>query len=304
MQPARIKFQTKSDHYQLDDLWFMVGSLCNLKCIHCYVDSSPENDFLEQIALRDVQSYLQEAAGYGVRSVYFTGGEPFINREIIPMLEESLRHAQTTVLTNATTPVVRHFDQLDGLNREFPGKLVLRVSLDHFQESRHDAIRGSGTFAKSVRNAVELSKLGLRVVITVTPEVFRGNRLTSDTVEKEFQQLFHNQGVQIEVKVLPAVLEMGAQSRRRDNPSAFQIVTEDLMNEYSVQAESLMCYNGRSVLKRNGECRVYPCPVIYEVPEFDLGATLAESLAKPVPLTHRSCAQYCCVGPGKGSCTN
>jgi len=304
MGAAKIFFQRRAENHHMDDLWLMVGSLCNLKCIHCYVDSSPENDSLEQLTLAEVKTYLAEGARFGLRSVYFTGGEPFINKEIISMLHEALKQGEVTVLTNATTPIVRYMDQISELHRENEGRLVLRVSMDHYREDRHDAIRGEGTFQKTVRNTIELSRRGIRLVLTVTPEVYRGNRLPPDAIAEEFKRLFANKGADVEVKILPAVLELGAQTRRRDQASTFNIVTEESMKALSAQPESLMCYNGRSVLKRNGQCRVYPCPIIYEVPEFDLGATLLESFTRPVFLSHRSCAQYCCLGPGKGSCVN
>lgn len=304
MPVSTVSFQRKHGEFILSDLWFMVGSVCNLRCIHCYVDSSPDNNSLEQLMLSDVRQYLEEASRYGVRSIYFTGGEPFINREIIPMLQESLRLCDVTVLTNATTPIVRYLNALQTLYQEFGSSLTIRVSMDHYIESRHDAIRGAGTFRKTVENTMALCRSGMCPVITVTPEVFRGNHISSTVVAEEFRRLFQEQGADVSVKILPAVLEMGAQSERRDEPSPFQQVTDERLQQLSIGKESLMCYNGRSVLKKDGVCRVYPCPIIYELPEFDLGATLEESFRRPVRLAHRACSQYCCIGPGQSTCTN
>ncbi|MCI0442521.1 radical SAM protein [bacterium] len=303
-QVATVAFQREGGRIHLNDLWFMVGSRCNLRCIHCYVDSSPENDSLEQLTLQDVRTYLEEASRFGMRSVYFTGGEPFINRDIIAMLGEALKSGEVTALTNATTPIVRYLDELETLHREFHGRLIIRVSMDHYVEARHDAIRGKGMFRKTVENTVKLRQRQINVIVTVTPEVFRGNRVTSETVSQEFKRIFLQEGVELEVKVLPAVLEMGAQMRRRDEPSEFQIVSEERLEQLSIRKEGLMCYSGRSILKRNGECRVYPCPIIYEVPEYDLGATIEESFQRAIPLTHRACSQYCCVRANQSTCTN
>jgi hypothetical protein len=116
--------------------------------------------------------------------------------------------------------------------------------------------------------------------------------------------LFAERGAQVAVKVLPAVLEMGSQRRRMDHPSDLPALTEERVRELGVPVEGLMCHTGRSVLKKEGVCRVYPCPIIYEVPEYELGRTLAESFAKSVALAHPACALYCCRGRGAGSCKN
>jgi sulfatase maturation enzyme AslB (radical SAM superfamily) len=45
---------------QLKTLWFNTGTLCNLACSHCYIESSPSNDRLEFIRLSQVQQFLDE----------------------------------------------------------------------------------------------------------------------------------------------------------------------------------------------------------------------------------------------------
>ena len=73
--------------FALDTLWFYVGgTLCNLQCAHCFVSSSPSNHSHEMLSLETVRRHLEEAAGLGVKEYYFTGGEPFLNREIFEIL--------------------------------------------------------------------------------------------------------------------------------------------------------------------------------------------------------------------------
>jgi sulfatase maturation enzyme AslB (radical SAM superfamily) len=67
----------------LEDLWVMQGSLCDLKCKHCYTASSPSNNRLEQIAFAELRPHLEEAAAFGVRKIYFTGGEVFVNEDVL-----------------------------------------------------------------------------------------------------------------------------------------------------------------------------------------------------------------------------
>ena len=65
----------------LDTLWFNTGTLCNLTCGHCYIESSPRNDRLMYLSAADVTQYLDEIAALrlGTGLIGFTGGEPFMN---------------------------------------------------------------------------------------------------------------------------------------------------------------------------------------------------------------------------------
>ncbi len=299
---AEVPFQRNDSGPRLDDLWFMVGSLCNLQCIHCYVASSPTNRTLEALTREEVRGFLAEACGYGLRRVYFTGGEPFVHAGIRGFLQDALEVAEVTVLTNATAPIRRHLETLGELNARFPGRLQIRVSLDHYVEGRHDAIRGEGTFRETVENTVRLAGLGFRPIVTATAEVFRGNPVPRDQVERAFRGLFAGRA-EVDVKLLPAVLEMGAQLERVDSPAPAQFVSTGRMEALGVRPSDLMCHGGRSVVKREGRTRVYPCPIIYEVPEYDLGGSLRESFERPVPLAHPACAAYC-VCRVRGTCTN
>ena len=68
-KPGFVEFKILNNIPQLDDLWFMVGSRCNLSCTHCYVASSPTNNTLEQISLEDIKPFLEEAKNYSIKNI-------------------------------------------------------------------------------------------------------------------------------------------------------------------------------------------------------------------------------------------
>src|SRR5437660_10650699 len=87
----------------LDELWFQVtGTLCNLTCRHCFIRCSPHNHAFGFLDPEVVYRLLDESVGLGVKEYYFTGGEPFLHRDLVPMLERTLRYGPATVLTNGT----------------------------------------------------------------------------------------------------------------------------------------------------------------------------------------------------------
>ena len=119
--------------YALDTLWFNTGTLCNITCANCYIESSPKNDRLAYLSLADVRLYLDEIErdGLATKLIGFTGGEPFMNREFIAILGETLaRGFEALVLTNAMRPMERHRRQLLELKARYGARLRLRVSLD------------------------------------------------------------------------------------------------------------------------------------------------------------------------------
>src|SRR4249919_3051505 len=72
----------------LDTLWFNTGTLCNLTCRYCYIESSPRNDRLVYLSAAEIGEYLDEIEMLRLRTslIGFTGGEPFMNPALPEML--------------------------------------------------------------------------------------------------------------------------------------------------------------------------------------------------------------------------
>ena len=66
----------------------------------------------------------------GVKEYYFTGGEPFMHREMIEILDDALGLGPATVLTNATLFTNRRVDALAKVAAGSPYSLEIRVSID------------------------------------------------------------------------------------------------------------------------------------------------------------------------------
>src|SRR5215472_14306248 len=114
----------------LEVLWVMQGSICDLRCKHCYTASSPLNNRLEQIASAELRPHLEAAANFGVQKIYFTGGEVFVNERVLQGLAErneeflsslqmALEIAPVEILTNGRWYIRNHFDALRELQDRF-----------------------------------------------------------------------------------------------------------------------------------------------------------------------------------------
>ncbi len=133
----------------LRELWFHTGTACNLACPFCLEGSKPGDDRLERITLEDVKPFMLDAVSLGVEQFSFNGGEPFIVKDIIRILEFASSLKPCLVLTNGTEPVLRRSEGLRALMKSsYP--ISFRVSIDYVDEERHDAGRGEGSFKKSL----------------------------------------------------------------------------------------------------------------------------------------------------------
>ncbi len=153
---------------RLETLWINTGTLCNITCRNCYIESSPTNDRLAYITTSEVVAFLNEAKQLGTRKIAFTGGEPFLNPDFLDMTAEALwRGFDVLILTNAMLPMQRPRlkDGLVDFNARFPDRLTVRVSLDHFTRELHEAERGEGTWSRAVEGLDWLTRCGFKTAI-------------------------------------------------------------------------------------------------------------------------------------------
>lgn len=275
---------------QLDTLWFNTGTLCNLACPSCYIESSPTNDALVYISTAEVRAYLDEIAALSLptREIAFTGGEPFMNRDMIPILDLCLKRGfEVLMLTNAMRPMRRFEEQLLALpHRE---QLTLRVSLDHHSQPLHDKERGEGSWDKAIDGFIWLAANDFAV--SVAGRQVDGE--SEDMARAGYAAMFAGYGLRIDARdpgQLSLFPEMDAAA---DVPE----ITNDCWDILNVRPDDMMCASSRMIVKRKGEAspRVAACTLIPYDPEFDLGDSLKEA-QRDVALNHPYCAQFCVLG--------
>src|SRR5258705_12603751 len=150
----------------LDTLWFNTGTLCNLTCHHCYIESSPKNDRLVYLTAAEVAEYLDEIAdgGFATSLIGFTGGEPFMNPELSAMLEDVIsRDLRALVLTNAMKPMEKCKAALLRLRNHYGDRLTIRVSIDHYGRQIHERERGERSWEPTIDGLLWLAPNGCSV---------------------------------------------------------------------------------------------------------------------------------------------
>lgn len=264
----------------LDTLWFQVGgTLCNLACTHCFISCSPTNHTHEMMDLDQVLDYLDEAVELGVKEYYFTGGEPFLNPQIMAILEATLEVGPATVLTNGLPLDRRHCQRLRELIDGSEYSLDLRISLDGFTAEDNDAIRGEGTFDRVLAVLENLAEVEIDPVLTTTT-VHRDN--TSPEGKERFFELLREIGLdKPRLKVLP-LFQMGAEAERGRAYESWQRLTAGDATDGSW--DHLQCSSCRMVTDQG----VWVCPILVNEPGGKMGDRLADTLGD-FPLDHPAC---------------
>ena len=254
----------------LDTLWVqLTGTVCNIACRHCFISCGPKVTTHEVMSEIEVARALDEALAHGVRSIWFTGGEPLMHPSFLSLVERTLAVAPLGVLTNGMLIDRAMAHALSELAENSEYNLEIRVSLDGCDAVTNDAIRGKGVFEKATAGIRHLAQAGLEPVIAVarledTPGLERG----------VFLDLLRELGVsRPRVKWIPP-FRLGREATRRGG-RAYR-ASERLTVEELGHPEAnfrLQCGTSRTVTSRG----VFPCPILINQPRARLGPTLEGS---------------------------
>ncbi|MEL7540691.1 MAG: radical SAM protein [Pseudomonadota bacterium] len=290
---ARVRYErTKT-------LWFNTGTLCNIECINCYIESSPTNDRLVYLTVADILPFLDEldAAGETGIEIGFTGGEPFMAPEMLDILRLVLERGYSVLmLTNAMQPMMRPRVKggLIQLNETFGDRLTMRVSMDHFSADLHDKERGAGAYELAMKGLRWLSENGFNLALA-------GRTIWGEEEEiarKGYATLIASEALAIDPKNAKQLVLFPEMRPDGDPPE----ITTACWSILDKDPRDLMCASQRMVVKRKGakKAAVVACTLLPYDPQFELGETLQEA-RRSVSLNHSYCASFCVLGGGSCS---
>ncbi|HUB11369.1 MAG TPA: radical SAM protein [Acetobacteraceae bacterium] len=276
----------------LETLWFNTGTLCNLTCRNCYIESSPRNERLAYLTRDEVRGFLDEIAqdGLPTGTIGFTGGEPFMNRDIIGMLEDVLsRGLRALVLTNAMAPLRRLRPKMLALCDAYGDHLTIRVSLDHYTQAVHEEERGRRSWAPTIDGLIWLARNGFRLDVA-------GRRFTGEaeaTLREGYARLFAELDIPVDAFDPVHLMLFPEMAPDQDVPE----ITTACWGILHKSPDDVMCASSRMVAKRKDAAQpvVLSCTLLAYDAQFELGRTLAEA-ARPVALNHPFCASFCVLG--------
>ena len=270
-------------------LWFNTGTLCNIECKNCYIESSPKNDSLAYLTFEEVKSFIDEAIdkNLGTNEIGFTGGEPFMNKDIMKMIDYSLRkHLKVLVLSNAMKPMLNRTKELIKLNHS---NLTIRVSIDHYEKEKHEEIRGKNTYDVMMQGLKWLNENNFNYTLA-TRLLWKEKE---EDLRKNFGTFIKNNNLKLDTYSPKELVTFAEMDEKIDTP---EITTScwDILNK---DPNDIMCSWSRMVVRKKNSKNpsVIACTLLPYADEFDLGETLTNSLQK-IYLNHKHCSKFCVLG--------
>jgi MoaA/NifB/PqqE/SkfB family radical SAM enzyme len=270
-------------------LWFNTGTLCNIECKNCYIESSPKNDSLAYLTFEEVKSFIDEAIdkNLGTNEIGFTGGEPFMNKDIMKMIDYSLRkRLKVLVLSNAMKPMLNRTKELIKLNHS---NLTIRVSIDHYEKEKHEEIRGKNTYDVMLQGLKWLNENNFNYTLATR---LLWNEKEED-LRRNFGTFIKNNNFKLDTYSPKELVTFAEMDEKIDTP---EITTScwDILNK---DPNDVMCSWSRMVVRKKNSKNpsVIACTLLPYADEFDLGETLTNSLQK-IYLNHKHCSKFCVLG--------
>lgn len=131
---------------------------CNLKCIHCFQESSVTSDKNESLTAAQWSKVFDQFESMHMQSVIVSGGEPMMHPEFTEIIRYvASKKISVMVLTNAMLITDDMTPHLKSAN------ISLSVSVDGHNASIHEILRGKGTFCRLDKNLSLLVREEIKV---------------------------------------------------------------------------------------------------------------------------------------------
>jgi MoaA/NifB/PqqE/SkfB family radical SAM enzyme len=274
---------------KIKTLWFNTGTLCNIECKNCYIKSSPKNDRLAYITFEEVKLFIDEAIdkNLGTKEIGFTGGEPFMNKDVLKMIKYSLsKNFKVLVLSNAMKPMMNKREDLLKINHQ---DLTIRVSIDHYQKEKHEEIRGKNTFNVMMEGLKWLNQNNFNYALAT--RLLWGEQ--EDQLRDNFNLFIDKYNLKLDTKSKEQLVTFAEMNEKVDTPE----ITTACWNLLGKNPDDMMCSSSRMVVKKKTSQKpsVIACTLLPYEDEFDLGQNLTDSLKK-IYLNHKHCSKFCVLG--------
>ncbi len=173
-------------------VFWNITNKCNLSCCHCAVSASKSHK--QELNLNESKHLIDELAGFGVKTIMLSGGEPLMQKNIIEISKNIFdQGVNVQIATNATMITEEIADKLTDIC------VGAHVSLDGATPEIHNKIRQrSDSWSDTIR--------GIRNLIAVDIPVMIATVITKINIEQipEIYQFANELGVD-SYRILPFI---------------------------------------------------------------------------------------------------
>ncbi len=138
---------------------------CNLFCKHCYRDSGPEVESMNELNTDEGKKLIDEIQSAGFKILILSGGEPLLRKDIFELTSYAFQIGLRPALGSNGTLITSEIAE----KLVKSGLSTVSISLDSLQCEYHDKFRNiNGAWKKAVSGIENALTSGLRVQINTT----------------------------------------------------------------------------------------------------------------------------------------
>ena len=155
---------------------------CNLKCVHCYTDSS-NIKYSNELTTDEGLKLIDDLSSFNIPSLLFSGGEPLMRKDLFTLIERAAKkEIRPVISTNGTL-----IDKDTAQNIRNAGIVYVGISLDGMEDV-NDRFRGvKGAFSRAMKGFENCLSAGQRVGLrlTLTKQNYKDLNRIFDFIERE-----------------------------------------------------------------------------------------------------------------------
>jgi radical SAM protein with 4Fe4S-binding SPASM domain len=275
---------------RLEEVWVYTNDSCHLRCRHCLVSAGEM--VAKQPSLMQIRETIDQALALGASRIYLTGGEPFLRKDILSIIEYGVNRCQTVVLTTGTRfddDVISRLAKLDN------GNLLLQISLEGPDVATHDAIKGRGNFDRSLAAIKRLVGAGIDPIVSTTLTSLNQERVGDITrllatlgVADHHIIWLHGRGrlrQHLDELLVPGESVAGVMNELASVSQETGVVVD---NDESLRVrvrgarghKNDLCNCAYSMLSVASDGTVYPCAALSGEPQFAAGSIREQTLGE------------------------
>jgi radical SAM protein with 4Fe4S-binding SPASM domain len=168
--------QEKFDYYRnwhppSTVFWDITGE-CNLRCAHCYNFEGKQHE--NELSTEEIIRTLEEMSTFGVKSISFSGGEPFMRTDMLEIVHHAVNLGFDSVGVS-TNGILLDRDTVRQLTA---AKLNIQISIDGDDATTHDnARRVKGAFEGAISSIRLLLEEGVNTSVCTTASTMNVDRI-------------------------------------------------------------------------------------------------------------------------------